>query len=498
MKHGNAVRRGSLLAVVAFLLAEGVPFAEAGGGAGKSIQTFLTYQNPGPDLQQSDAAKLARYDIFSFNRRRYYAMTPDTYTAVRAINPEILIFNYQQGPDTWTDQDGSNVLYVNNIVRYNNTYGHSMGNLNTDNPDLFLLDMNGERMNTYYKWNRWVLDFGHPDFQAYWLEATEHDIVDQEWCPDGIFVDNCMPLYPSYFCDVPQKYPTDPLWRAAMHSYHTALAAGLHDRGILLMTNTGDVADPDGYDAWLDLDADPNYPDFIADEGVFCHGWGSASSTFYSYDKWKRQVDIMTELQNASAIMFCHVNMAEGASGWDNYGRPVTYWDALWYAMGSYLLGKNDQLDNAYFFFSNKVDAYYKLYWYDEYEQIDLGEAVGDYQRFVYQSKYIHSREFENGYVYVNPNGSGITGLALPQACKRLSHATILDDPNTLPSVTSIDLDAHRAAILLTTTPRTTGTTRPPTPATTGPSLRTRRPCWAGRPRASRITSATCAGSTGS
>jgi hypothetical protein len=265
----------------------------AGGGAGKSVKVFQIYQSGGPTLTNADAAKFARYDMFSFNRNRFYQMTPNTYAAVRALNPDVIIFNYQQGPDTWTDQDGSNILNVNNIVRYNNTYGHSMGNLNTDNPDLFLLNSSGQRIHTYYKSNRYFLDFGSSRFQAYWLEATEHDVVDQEWRPDGILIDNTLPRYGDYIGELPAKYPTDTQWMPAMHSYVAALSARLHQRWIKTWINSGDIVSANGYTWHIDMDADPNHPDFFAEEGAFVHSWGSVPFTFYDETKWKRQVDLM-------------------------------------------------------------------------------------------------------------------------------------------------------------------------------------------------------------
>jgi len=446
----STVCRCALIVIV--LSAVGVPAAAS--GAGKTVHTFITYQMPGPDLQPGDEAKLARYDLFSFNRHRYYDLQPNTYDLVRAINPDIIIYNYQQGPDTWLSSDGANILYINNIARYSNSMGHSMGNLDTDNPELFMLNSSGQRIWSYGSSNRRWMDFGNPNFQAYWLEATIHDIVDQAWCPDGIFVDNCMPVWASYFCPQrPANYPTDADWMEGMLDYHTALAAGLHARGIRLWTNTDGPGDAATYGAWLVLDADPNHPDLLNSEGSFVHSWNSSyAATFYDETKWKRQVDVMRELQNCGTTTFSHVNMAEGGSGYDNYGRTVTYWDALWYAMASYLLGKNDQRDDKdYFYFSNAVDHYYKLYWYDEYERIDLGPAVGEYTLTVYDGRNIYWREYVRGYVYVNPTGGGCASIPLPEPCKQLSHETINDDPATLPDVTSIPLDLHRAAILLKT-----------------------------------------------
>ena len=446
-------------AILFALAGPGASPALAGGGAAKCMQIYNHYQMPAAHLVPGDEAKLARYSMFSFNRHRYYDLSPDTYSLVRAINPDIIILNYVHGPGIWTgysdgdwSMDSENVLNINNISRYSNARGHSMGNLNDDNPDLFLLNFSGERIHTYYKSWRWLLDFGSAEYQAYWLEAVQTDMIDQPWGPDGIYVDNCMPTWGGgYWCEMPAKYATEAGFTAAMHSFQTGIAEGLHALGKKVVPNSGHTTDAAGLAANLAIDADPNYPDFLCEEGAFVHGW-AGDATFYPEEKWKRQIDLMVQLQNSGPLMRSHVNIPEGASGVDNFGRAFTYWDALWYAMSSYLLGKNDTLNNAHWTFSNKIDKYFKLYWYDEYHRIDLGVAVGNYKVTNYGGDNIYWREFEKGYVYINPTREDVTGIALPEACKQLSHATINDDPATFADVTSIDLDVHRGTILIKST----------------------------------------------
>ena len=455
MKSGKRLSVLLVGVVVVALVGVNTPVAQAGGGAAKCMQIYVHYQMPAAHLVPGDEVKLARYDMFSFNRHRYYDLTPDTYSLVRAINPDIIILNYVHGPGIWTgwsegdwSMDSEDVLGINNISRYSNARGHSMGNLNDDNPGLFLLNSSGERIHTYYKSFRWLMDFGSAEYQAYWVEAVQTDMIDRPWRPDGIYVDNCMPTWASYFCERPAKYPTDAAYTAAMHSFQTGMAAGLHALGLKLVPNSGHTTDAAGFAANLAIDADPDHPDFICEEGAFVHGW-AGDGLFYPEVKWKRQIDLMVLMQNSGPLMRSHVNIPEGGSGVDNYGRAFTYWDALWYAMGSYLLGKNDTLNNAHWTFSNKIDKYYKLYWYDEYDRIDLGVAVGNYQVTNYGGKNIYWREFEKGYVYINPTTGDVSGITLPAPCKQLSHATINDDPAMFADVTSINLDVHRAAVLI-------------------------------------------------
>jgi len=421
------------------------------------IQTFLIYQAKGPTLVSGDEKVLSKYDILYFGRFRYDQIDGDTWGKVRALNPDIKIYLYQQGPDVWaaTGRDGRNstdemdVRFLNNIARFKNARGHSMGNLDDDNPDLFLLKDDGERAHTYRHPYRYLMDFGAPKFHKYWLEATEADIVDQPWAADGIFIDNTAPQQWGYPSETPAKYDTDAKWRAGMHKFQTALSKRLHERGQKVWTNTCCSLDPFGFEAWVDLDNEPDGPDLLAEEGAFCHGWGDGG--FYSEAEWKRQVDIMTRLRRCGITIFSHLPLREGESGTDGQGRPMTYWQGLWYSLCSYLLGKNDELNNAYFFYFSHVDGYRHIYWYDEYERIDLGRARGAYERLDVDGGHAYWRAFADGYVYVNPTEEDVTGIELPAPCKQLSHEKINDDPASLEDVRTIDLKSHHGTALVKT-----------------------------------------------
>ena len=233
-----------------------------------------------------------------------------------------------------------------------------MGNLNDDNPDLFLLKASGARCHTYGKSYRFLMDFGSTKFINYWGEATVTDLgLSQPWHGDGIFIDNCAPLEAGYDSDTPAKYNNDATWSAAMMTWHTGLAAYLRNNGLKSWTNSGCLDSQAGCDFYTQIDKAATPPDIMTDEGVFVHGWGSAGATFPSETKWRRQVDIMTVMQHVKLAQFSHVVFTEGGSGKDNWGQPVTYWDALWYALGSFCLGMNDSLKNDYFYFQNYTDA---------------------------------------------------------------------------------------------------------------------------------------------
>src|SRR6266513_1635117 len=85
--------------------------------------------------------------------------------------------------------------------------------------------------------------------------------------------------------------------------------------------------------------------------GAFAVMWGPSDVQFFPESDWKRQLDTMTAIRNSKVAMLSHTRLWQVPgmdTGTDNWGRPVTYWQTLWYSLGSFLLGKNG---NAYFMF---------------------------------------------------------------------------------------------------------------------------------------------------
>src|SRR6266850_7574059 len=146
----------------------------------------------------------------------------------------------------------------------------------------------------------------------------------------------------------------------------------------------------------------------------------------------------MGAIKNSKVTRISHTQLSEGGSGTDNWGKPVTYWQTLWYALGSFLLGKNEALNNAYFMFNYN---YTHIWWYDEYDKIDMGRALGSYTVTSIGGVNVYSREFERGYVYVNPTATNVPSVTLPQASRLLTRDTLNSPLNALPLVRTIPLN---------------------------------------------------------
>src|SRR5262249_27913823 len=342
------------------------------------------------------------------------------------------------------------------LGRHHVSRGHSMGSLKGNHPELFQLDSSGNRIyNTGFSkpgnnqfW--YLMDFGSPTYQAYWIEAVRTDIASQPWAADGVHADNCLnfPEQGTYSA-ASSKYPTDAAWSTAMNNFSTAIAAGLHGFGQKLWCNKGATSWAAGDAAWRALDSSANPPDVMADEGAFAVAFGSSSTQFFPEPAWKNQVDILGSIKNSKIAMFSHTQLGEGQSGTDNWGKTVTYWQTLWYAIGSFLLGQNDTLNNAYFGFFGNNASYNKIWWYPEYDQIDLGKALGSYSVTAVGGVNVYSREFERGYVLVNPTAKNVASVNLPQQARRLTHDNLLSSLGSIPVVIAIPLSAHNAAILV-------------------------------------------------
>jgi hypothetical protein len=139
------------------------------------------------------------------------------------------------------------------------------------------------------------------------------------------------------------------------------------------------------------------------------------------------------------------VNGLPGGAGLDNYGNPVTYWDAFYFGLSCFLLGKNTVANNSYFSWQDNNTA---VQWFSEFD-INLGAATGPYQMSPYGTSHIYWREYQKGYVYVNLSNTDVTGIVLADVCKKVTHNNVINPFANSPTITTLNLPAHRAAILV-------------------------------------------------
>ncbi|MFA6100528.1 MAG: putative glycoside hydrolase [Victivallaceae bacterium] len=409
-----------------------------------------------------DPDTIAKYDLAIFNRWCWDDINGNSWAAIKSINPNIKIYLYQLAGQVADNTDGYTIMWLTNLARWNNRRTLDGGpgtNVNQDHPEFFLLDANSSRIYVLGYANTWYMDAGLAAYQNYWLQCTVNDIVNQQWVADGVFLDNCSTLFTAG-SSTPVKYPSNASWITAMHSFINATTAGLHAAGQKTFCNRSQSNTVDGYNAFIALDGIANPPDAAMEEGAFATRWGTGCDVlFYDEVSWKRQVDILSAVHNYKINHVSATKLSAGGSGTDNYGKSVTFYDTLWYALCSYQLGKNEINDNSYFSFP--MDANYSIQpWYDEFDtgKLNLGYAAGPYQIKVISGNNIYMREFANGYVYVNPAANDVTSIGLRETCKQLTHDNFLNDPSTIADVNTVSLPSHRGTILLKSSQSLSGT----------------------------------------
>ncbi|MHB8660392.1 MAG: putative glycoside hydrolase [Minisyncoccota bacterium] len=421
--------------------------------ATKFIPTFAVYYGVG--ISAASTTLLENFDLIDADRRLVTTDGNGLWSTIRAADPNALIYLYELGTQTADNEDTFPQVQLNSIARYNTVpSGSTLASLNENYPGLFLLDPGGNRIDIPGYTNDYEMDFGSTTYQTYWLTAVNEDIINQPWVADGIFADNCNAL-PGELSSTTAEYPTNSAWSAAMISFVSAITTGLHGYGQKLWCNMGATNTSAGSAVWLTLDKSPEHPDALMEEGAFARSWGAGDVQFPDEAEWLDQVNTEYAMQNTKVTMLGQTKLPEGRSGTDNWGNPVTFWQAFYYALGSFLLGKNDVSNNDYFSFypSYNIPGNEGPWWYDEYTHIDLGQALGPFTKSVVNGVDLYWREFQKGYVVVNPTQNDVPSWTIPQPSQQLTHDNLLTSRSTIPVVTTIALDSDSAAILLKITP---------------------------------------------
>ena len=434
------MRKAHWIIIISLIL-----FLPASSVQAKFIKTFL-YRIGGDRLSSGDEVTMAKYDIIMANKNHYDDISGDSWGKIKAINPNVKIYLYTSILYVYSTHDNYDAIALNDLGRYGVSRGHSMGQLDIINDNLFLLNSQGERVTWPSTSYRYLLDFGSSDFRRYSIEATIKDHIGQPWTADGVFSDNLWALKFGTN-STPVLYDTDDKWTPAMNGLINEMTFALHAKNQKFACNFGLSRSAAGFDAWISLDNTKNPPDVVIEEAAFAVRYGDNNDVqFYPPTEWKRQVDILAAIRNSSTCFLSHTDIAQGGSGTDNYSKSVTFWDVLWFALGSYKIGQNSTDDNSYFGFT--VGSYSNIPWFDEYDSIDLGNALGTYQVTNINGVNIYWRAFERGYVYVNPTTNNVSNISLSESCKELNHTNFKNDITTIPDKNTISLNSHRAAFL--------------------------------------------------
>jgi len=433
-------------------------FFNASLASAKFINTFLI-KIGGVNFPNNDetAKYLAQYDLIITRKMQsddIGGSYGSTWKAIKKYNPNCKIHLYAKVNCTHPDSDSTTVYYSNNLARYNVSRGHFDGRLADHNG--YFLHRDGKKW--IHASDGYLLDPGDAQFRAYSLEATINDYEAQLWSADGVYTDvlhSHMDLF-----GWSDEYATQSAWSNAVQGLINSLTKGLNAQSQAFTVNHGNSKNTETKTHWTALNAIPNPPDYLLEEGGLAVLYGGGDIQFFGEYEWKNQIAAMVALTNIGVLSAASTDLLDiEDTGTDNFGKKFTGWDALYFAMGSFCLGKDNK--DAFFFRPAGPNPSYSNweYYYDEYDMIDLGSALSNYKVTKYSGINIYWREFQNGYVYVNPTNTNVDAIPLPVACKRRTHANLYKDLDTLPNLDALDLNAHRAAFLY----KSTSSLPPPT-----------------------------------
>lgn len=370
------------------------------------INNFLIYLGGGNAFRSGDAIPLAKFDMIVVDRFRYKNIQNNTWKVLKSRNKKLNILLYQNGPQVSDNTDNLDSYYLNNISRLNKAKSKIETTVGS-HEDWFLTNKAGLKLRSTINANSLELDFGNEEFQNYWVNATYNDVIDTAWKADGIFIDNCSTFKPDKTKDLlllrPEKYSSADTWDKALNQFVSNVTSKLNKYNQLVMANRTNSRIPEGEKAWVNLDSENNPPQFVLEEGAFVVSWGPGDVQFFSEEDWWRQINLPAKLNNSSVAYLSHTDLALNSKGVDSDGNAVNFKQVFDYSLGSYLLAKRTTQPYTLFGFDydRAKGDYKRISWFNIYDKFNLGLAVDDAKLV---SENVYSREFEQGFVFVNPS----------------------------------------------------------------------------------------------
>ncbi len=443
--------------------------------ASKPIKTFVC-RHGGYAVVTSEVPKLAAHDIILINPNQHLKPNGSKWMALRAANPNIKIYTYSAPEYSNPSADNPNVIapnYCNTLGRYNNARGHSMGNTWTDHPEFFLKSKDG-RYIFYNKYlNDYHLDVSSTGVRAYVTEALLTDYgPGHDWHADGVYLDNITPsrgnicatydettktwtVEAPYMNGVgqPVNLYTQTGWVEAMNGFTNYIVEHL-GTSLLVGINRGGAHSDIAKNAWKALDESTFPPDFQWAEAAWMHAWSDEDVQYFDINQWRYSLDTMTSIKNSKTLWQAHTAIEDmnDVGITTNDGSNPTAVDVLHYALASYMIGMSD---NTYFgmlfgYGDKSRTSYNVARDYEPEFDMAIGAPKGNYDFFESGSATIYRREFDFGYVYVNPTFYDSQTIDLPEDCKRLTRGNFDESKwNGVPTTKSLALAKHRGAFFI-------------------------------------------------
>lgn len=446
----------------------------------KSIDT-AHYRVGGSGLSSGDEAILGKHELIVVNKFHSNDIGGDTWAAIKAVRTAegkdpTLIFVYYNVHNSNPSQLCTNSYNNNTHARWTDPdCSHSQGNISIDNPTFPLKTAGGAQIHSAGYDVNWA-DVGNADFRAYALESVKTDLIGKSYTTDGWFADTQFSII---FDDlnnntvvsidgIPANYTTNTLWMNAINGFVEYIAEGLVGEDLLYMANRGNSSRPAGKTSWQDLDSRDHTPRYVLEEGAFVVRYGSISdSQFFTGTLMANQLATISSITKSYVVMQCGSDLTSTtATGFDGT-HNFQFWDAFYYGLGAYYLAKKP---GDLFAWTVGVNCYNSVgFWFDEYDagdggNLDFGSALGSYTTIYVsngsRSVPLYKREFEKGYVFLNPNTNAsesyyalsnvaISNFGITDSfVKVINHDNVLTAFSSIAESTTISLGQKRAIFL--------------------------------------------------
>ncbi len=385
-------------------------------------------------------------------------------SAIRALNRDSLILLYRMGPKELKWRGGPGPVegdaYFERLRQTNGRETQDRWFAVGVRTGDYLVDM------SYPQYV--AMEPGNPNWRRYWIEQGWQDLWGSNAIMDargasGLFVDGAetSPYSNFPFCpmsswtedrctverDYPRTYwsggaPDRDLYKQHLFAFVQEVVPWHRSRNLLVMFN-----------AWT------LQPDYVAVlNGV--GGGAMEESGFVRYGefpptqgRWLQRLQNLQSARNFAVLSTnvlctntCHYGGGMAGNGLARMDATVNGhrgWDVLWFAMTSFLLGYEPTLRNGYFHFT--VWGYRDAYWFDEYDPryLHLGLPRTAARQL---GSGVWEREFERGWVWVNPTDFQRT-VQVPSGRVRVLNHDNFKNPGSVEPSNSFVLPPWRGVV---------------------------------------------------
>lgn len=257
---------------------------------------------------------------------------------------------------------------------YGNQVAYQPGDfcqISAQHPDWFLLDQNGNRIEV--DGNYYYMDPGNADYRAFWLIRARQLQNDFHW--DGVFIDNVEASLSKLngLGVTPARYGDDASYQQAVQGFLAYLSQnGLSNVQHPVVANIIALKDEAVWFRYMEYLSGAMIENFATD-------W---KNRYFLPPTWESQ---MSMVEDTIALGKSIILVSQGNR--DDANRQE-------FAFASYLLVKSEQVSFRY----ANDQSYGQVWLYNNY-QVNLGAPLG----LRYRQGLVWRRNFENGYVLVNP-----------------------------------------------------------------------------------------------